>query len=385
LPATDTQGDPPMRKLVRPTIELSDDVRDRARGCLIGGAVGDALGAAVEFMSRAQIIERFGPGGIRDFVPAYGRRGAITDDTQMTLFTAEGIMRAYLRWSAKGICHPPSVIGYAYQRWLHTQGIWHSSHEYCLDGWLITNKELFAQRAPGRTCMEALRSTESNGTAATNNSKGCGGVMRVAPIGMYSKSGDETYDGVLYETYGLAVEAAALTHGHPTGQVAAGAFAVIVRCLMNKSTLPAAIDRCLDVIRSQESAVAETEHAILKARALAANRPGDPDAVAGLGGGWVAEEALAIGIYAALSAPTLEEGVVLAVNHSGDSDSTGAIAGNLLGAMHGASTIPGRWLDSLELRGVIEDVADDLASMTTWRVEWEDADSDYWHQRYPGG
>ena len=66
----------------------------RCRGCLLGGAVGDALGAPVEFMRHSQIVARFGPGGVRDFAPAYGRTGAITDDTQMSLFTAEGLLRA---------------------------------------------------------------------------------------------------------------------------------------------------------------------------------------------------------------------------------------------------------------------------------------------------
>lgn len=66
-------------------------------GCLVGGAVGDALGAPVEFMSLAQIRSRFGPGGLTDFAEAYGRLGAITDDTQMTLFTAEGLLQGYSR------------------------------------------------------------------------------------------------------------------------------------------------------------------------------------------------------------------------------------------------------------------------------------------------
>ena len=78
--------------------------------------MGDALGAPVEFMSLAEIRGRFGPDGIQDYSPAYGRIGAITDDTQMTLFTAEGIIRAHNRALNKGICHPPSVVYYAYLR-----------------------------------------------------------------------------------------------------------------------------------------------------------------------------------------------------------------------------------------------------------------------------
>ena len=84
--------------------------------------MGDALGAPVEFDSRSTIQDRFGDDGIRDFAPAYGSVGGITDDTQMTLFTAEGLMRAQNRMYSRGICHPPSVVWHAYLRWLRSQG-----------------------------------------------------------------------------------------------------------------------------------------------------------------------------------------------------------------------------------------------------------------------
>ena len=112
--------------------------RDRFLGCLLGGAVGDALGAAVEFESRAEILETFGPDGITDYAPIYGGLGRIIDDTQITLFTAEG----------------------------------------------------------------------------------CGGVMRVAPVGLLHWSTREYH--LARDTSGLGCQLAALTHGHPTGQLTAG-------------------------------------------------------------------------------------------------------------------------------------------------------------------
>ena len=96
--------------------------RERARGCLLAGACGDALGGPVEFMRDGEIRARFGPGGIRDMAPAYGKLGAITDDTQMTLFTAEGLIRAHLRWLRRGVSEPAAVVRGAYLRWLQTQG-----------------------------------------------------------------------------------------------------------------------------------------------------------------------------------------------------------------------------------------------------------------------
>jgi ADP-ribosylglycohydrolase len=80
-----------------------------------------------------------------------------------------------------------------------------------------------------------------------------------------------------------------------------------------------------------------------------------------LGEGWVAEEALAIALYCALTADgSFERGVLAAANHSGDSDSTAAIAGNLLGALLGRGAIPERWLEPLEVREVVERLAGEL-------------------------
>lgn len=97
-------------------------VRGRFLGCLLGRALGDALGALVEFMPRSEILQRFGPKGIRQYAPAYGGLGKITDDTQMTLFTAEGLLRGWIRGCLKGITSYPTVTAHAYLRWLQTQG-----------------------------------------------------------------------------------------------------------------------------------------------------------------------------------------------------------------------------------------------------------------------
>ena len=379
----------PFQRLIPP-----DAIRDRYQGCLLGGAVGDALGAPVEFLPRTDILARFGPQGIVDFAPAYGKVGAITDDTQMTLFTAEGALRAYVRSTLRGICHPPSVIHKAYVRWLHTQG----EHGACegnrrLNGWLIRHKELFSLRAPGRTCIEALRNNPEIGKPAVNNSKGCGGVMRVAPIGMLFHALTLTCPNAQSEHYqrsfALGCEAAALTHGHPTGYLTAGVMAALVFDLLDGFDLSSAISHVLPLLKTRECHE-ETLAAIETAERLHDADIEPIEAIDKLGEGWVAEEALAIGIYCALKAPEFESGVIMAVNHDGDSDSTGLIAGHLLGAMRGRSAITERWLALLELRGVIEEMADDLATAGSWRLDERDdpeacAEEEYYVQRYPGG
>lgn len=367
--------------------------RERYQGCLLGGAVGDALGAPVEFKSRAEILRRFGPRGLTEMVPAYGKLGAITDDTQMALFTAEGTLRAYVRSVLRGICHPPSVIHYAYLRWLHTQGeALPKDNDFILTGWLIDQKELFARRAPGLTCIGSLRDTPEIGTPAVNDSKGCGGVMRVAPIGMFfhglCTSNPDARAENLQRAFDLGCDAAALTHGHPTGFLAAGVMASLVFELLDGVDLLSAIDRAIPLLKVRQDHE-ETLSALEDARKLYLTATSPNKAIQKLGRGWIAEEALGIGVYCALKATTLEEGVTMAVNHDGDSDSTGLIAGHLLGAMRGVSEIPARWLAPLELRDVIEEMADDLATAGTWLLGSSEepgasAEEDYYTRRYPG-
>jgi ADP-ribosylglycohydrolase len=128
-------------------------LRDRYRGCLLGGGVGDALGAGIEFLSLAEIRQRYGPAGVTGYVPAYGRAGTITDDTQMTLFTAEGLLRD--RHQPPGSRDPAAALWRAYQRWLSTQ------YGEPAEGWLSSQESLHHRRAPGTTCLSALPSRRS--------------------------------------------------------------------------------------------------------------------------------------------------------------------------------------------------------------------------------
>ena len=116
---------------------------DQFRGCMLGGAVGDALGAPIEFMTLAAIKTKFESNGITEFAPAYGKTGAITDDTQMTLFTAEGAIRYWHGGVERSIQAPfEDVLRHSYLRWLTTQGMATKDSELaeqseCIeDGWL---------------------------------------------------------------------------------------------------------------------------------------------------------------------------------------------------------------------------------------------------------
>lgn len=357
------------------------DMRSRLRGSLLAGAIGDALGAKTEFDSIDRIREIAGPDGITDFIPAYGGVGRITDDTQMTLFTLEALIRAHAQRRRTGSADVVHSLQLAYQRWLHTQGVaWDrargpQSAVEAPDGWLITHQELFSRRAPGLTCFGELEAYGRSGVRGTierpvNNSKGCGGVMRAAPIALWSDD--------LAEVFRLGAESAALTHGHPSGYLSSGCFAVVVHELLHgKPLLEAVATARAELVKHPGHE--EQSDALDAALALARQGPPTPEKLESLGQGNVGETALSMSVYVALATTDADSALLAAVNHSGDSDSTGSVCGNLVGAMYGEEALRGGWLEQLELRDVIVGLADD--ALTEFGPDAPD--DDRWFARYP--
>ncbi len=365
--------------------------RARVRGCLLGGAVGDALGGPVEFWDSTRITRECGHAGVGEYLPEKAggkeRYGLITDDTQMTLFTVEGLIRAGVR-TDRGIGVTVAVIHHAYDRWLDTQLL--HGPDGSRDGWLVGQQWLYARRAPGNTCLSALmsarrggREIEDFGESAENDSKGCGGVMRSAPFGLLPPESGVT----LGWQFDAAAEAASYTHGHVTGQLASGALAVLIGAIVAGQELTEAVETMMS--RLSEHAEHEETTAAVRRAIVAAQEPPSIEAVESLGGGWVAEEALAIAVYAALVFPEPDQFVdalSLSVTHSGDSDSTGAVCGNILGALHGEAALPPELAFEVEGRGTILELADDFSYEFTSasRLHGDHGPHTRWTTRYPG-
>jgi ADP-ribosylglycohydrolase len=318
---------------------------DRVLGCLVGGAVGDALGYQVEFDSWERIASDFGPDGVTEM--HYNR---VSDDTQMTLFTAEGLLSAQAGDEVDSVRR-------AYLRWLQTQREPmppNSSEGLAAQPWL------YARRAPGGACISGLAAHDRNGTAdwrstlavVNGNSKGCGTVMRSAPFGLRYSPG---------EAYTLAEACSRLTHGHPTAGAAAGAFAMITALLMDGEPPQRAVSETMLHLRNGLDR-SETADALGAAFAMAGKVPPGPNTCAPLGEGWIAEEALAIAVYCLLGTDDVRAGLVAAVSHSGDSDSTGAILGNLYGTAYGIAALPREWASQVEGRETIGALAELLAA-----------------------
>jgi ADP-ribosylglycohydrolase len=320
---------------------------DRIRGCLVGGAVGDALGYQVEFDAFEDITDHWGDAGVTEL-----RSNQVSDDTQMTLFTVEGLL------DAKPTTEVESVRE-AYLRWYNTQK---TPMPPARARGLAAESWLYVRRAPGNACLSGLAA--GGGPGVNPNSKGCGTVMRSAPFGLL--------DRPPAECYALAAECSALTHGHPTAGESAGALAMIVNLLMRGIAPREAVSQTLLYLRRSLDR-SETADALRKAFALAGETAPAPGTCAPLGEGWIAEEALAIAVYCLLGtgpdrvsaerlATDVRAALIASVSHSGDSDSTGAICGNLLGAAYGYGTLPREWTTQVEGRATIEHLADQLAA-----------------------
>jgi ADP-ribosylglycohydrolase len=321
------------------------DRAGRILGCLLGGALGDAFGYPLEFRSLEQICAAYGEAGLAEPLARDGRL-RVSDDTQMTLFTADGLLAAMAAGSPEKPDRLLARIRQAYLAWLRTQ-----REEWAMGATdILRYRELWAVRAPGSTCLTALRAgARGSPSAPPNDSKGSGAVMRVAPLGLVPAIDADA-------AFALANAAAALTHGNPLARLSAAGFASLLRELLDETPLTAALDR-VEARLGRVTGGQGVQAAIQAARALAAGDTPPRAAIARLGEGWTGDEALAIGLYAALRADSFEEAVRLAANHDGDSDTTAALAGQIWGTLYGVDVLVDAWVWRLDALEPICDVA----------------------------
>ena len=361
-------------------VYLKIRTRDRIRGSLMAGAAGDALGYAVEFMSRGSILAKYGFRGIAKFNLTREGKALISDDTQMTLFTACGMLMGVTRGYTRGIGgRPEKYVDKAYLDWYYTQTGKNSRPSVT---WLRNLPELAHRRGPGNTCLSACESL-FQGKEVHNNSKGCGGIMRVAPMALlmagYWARGKCPYH--VFEMDEAGAEVAAVTHKHPLAFLPAAMLThLIFRVIsMEEAEVKASITNiALETIEAlgyiykgdYEEHKRILTNLTLTALSLAANDKSDAENIRLLGEGWTGEEAWAIALYCAVRhIDSIEDALIAAVNHDGDSDSTGAVCGNIMGAIYGYEAIKRMNLfcpqghdfeQTLELSNIILALADDL-------------------------
>lgn len=340
-----------------------NDTKNKYYSCLLGGAIADSLGSPIEFLSFEDIKKKYGNDGVTKYESAYGVVGGITDDTQMTLFTAEGLLRTFIhnkldnksKWSYSLY---KLYLTQSYQRWLETQGV----NLFCerpevINGRLITYKELHNRRAPGNTCITTLINGE-----ADMNSKGCGTVMRVAPIGLFCRSVKMS----MKDSFNLGIVASEITHGHITGTLSGGFLSAMIYALIDH-TIKDSIVMSIKILKTYQN-YKETLNAVETSINFAQDGKSIHELIESIGYGNTAESALGLAIYSCLTTSSFDDAIIKSVNHSGDSDSVGIIAGSIAGLMYDFMSLDNKWIDNLELRSVIYDIAGDLYDCRDWDV-----------------
>ena len=341
---------------------------DKIKGGIIGGAIGDALGYPVEFVySFHEIQNKYGESGIVNYDLGYTWlkdeiiKAQVSDDTQMTLYTLEALMQ-----NANSNEEIIQNVTNSYLIWLGFQ----TGQNVIGEDIYKTSKipELNNRRAPGNTCITALKSL-NNGREVVNGSKGCGGIMRVAPIGIYGFLKGWT----LEKTAEIAGQIAEITHKHPLSTYSSAVCAVLIQlCLregkMNKEIFEKMVLESLDIIKNlygNSSQMNSFDSYIRNTLALTESQ--DPDwkiIEQKIGEGWVAEESLAIAVFCvARHINNFKDCIVSAVNHGGDSDSTGAIAGNIIGAILGYEAIPEQYKKDLQNLEFIELLSEEISKI----------------------
>jgi len=359
---------------------------------MIGCAAGDALGYPVKVLSEAAIVERYGLRGITAYDLDENGTARITADTQLMLLSANGILFAHTRGALRGIMAPVyQYFDAFYMDWYRLQTEKQPRRARC--GWINAYPALSAKRAPSPTSMRVFSSDKFGSMdKPVNDSKGSGCLLRAAPIGL-SYSDDPAY------ILDLAANTAALTHGNEVTWVTSGVLALIISLIIHQElSIAEAVNETLKALDKSfpdsRKAVHELLSSIWSARPLATSASSDLDAIHALGEGWVSNEALAIGILCALRYENdIAGAMTFAANHGGNSSTTAAIAGMLVGARIGFNAIPDRFVDRLELVDVILELADDVTtdcpmydwgpSNPVWEHKYIYEDYAYWRRRTP--
>lgn len=337
--------------------EVIPSTKERYLGCMIGGAIGDNMGLVIEGLDESEIIDYFGTDGItKPFFNEEFGKCLISDDTQMALFTADGLEWAHIRMTSRGIgSYAASGVWQSYARWYYTQtGIVlddyimhkHEHEPVALSSigikTVLEYEEFYSNRNVSEESLLALESGQM-GTVEMplNDFKDWSCLARVAPVGLFLHEDPS-------EAFAVAMEIAAITHGHPSAYLAAGAYAYILAQIVNGKEPSVAVREMLGELKKY-SYVDEVNDGLEYALHLSECDYDWKYSISMLGEGVSAEDVLSIGVYCALKAESYEEAVYMAANSVGMTSSCAFIAGSIAGAYAGENVISADWKHDLEL------------------------------------
>lgn len=296
------------------------------------GAIGDAFGYQIEFDKIEVIKKKYGLNGIK-YESSKLEKDA-SDDTQMTLFLWDAIIKYAKENQVYDENSFTKEAHKSFMEWFSTQThhpVYSSKFTFSKSS-ILSNKELFKRQAPGATCLSALSTNAARSKVKKiNDSKGCGSVMRVAPLLLLK----ENYNLTNEQLFVASMNQAAITHGNDEGMAATAFFTVLLEEFKNQKSVDEAYQIALRITNQLkptnfssyiESVYKKAQEQItLKENALTEQ----------IGGGWIADEAVGVALYCTIKAQSFAHCLELSSNHSGDSDSTASMAAQLYVAKNG--------------------------------------------------
>ena len=332
------------------------------RGCLLGLAVGDAMGYAVDDRSLEQIRTDYGPEGLLGFDLVNGYAD-VTSYTQLAAFGCNGLLLGLTRGQMQGIMAPyVRYVAMAQREWAQTQR--YSGTVIQGNCWVSKERDLRGRRCMDTRMLDTINQGRPGSLEEPVNRFDAPGAMTMAiPVGMFFNPLRMDRE----EICRLGAEVVALTHGAPQAFLSGAALAhMISRIVWDRETdLRALVKETAQCLREQfereyPQAAEVAEKLNLALRLAASHSIACSDAMEQLRCTTVAE-ILAGGVYAAVCHPnSFDEAMITAVNHSGRSAAVGAVTGAILGAKLGEEEIPEFYLESLEPANLLRDLADDV-------------------------
>lgn len=338
---------------------LDTESKNRYIGCVIGAAIGDSMGYVSEVLADEYVDD--------PVVDENTNLFPVSDDTQMSLFTMDGLMWAYIRCSSRGIgSYEASGVWQSYARWYYTQtGVVldeyvmhkHEHEPIALSSigvkTIIEYDEFYSNRGASEETLFALATGQMGKMEEPlNDFKDASCLTRVAPVGLFLHDKPDV-------AFNVAARLAAITHGNPSGYLAAGTYACIIAEILNGKSLDACVRNALLELK-RYLYIDEVNDVLEYALHLSECDIEPAQAIELIGTGSSSEDILAIGVYCALKSETYEDAVRWAVNCGGVSSSIGFVAGSLIGALKGDSVIPTQWQQKLELHQMMLDWIDKL-------------------------
>ena len=336
--------------------------RTSYRGCLLGMAVGDAMGYTVDSRSWQEIREDYGPNGLLGYDLANGYAD-VTSYTQLAAFTCNGLLLGMTRGQMTGKMAPfVKYIELSLREWAASQRPWgRPGRTYC---WLLKHNELCRRHCMDTWMLDTL-SKEKLGTPEEprNSQSGPGSITNAIGVGLFSGQRRLSQQ----ELDRLGAEAVALVHGSPAAFLTGALLTHIITLCLHRPDAPLrmTINNSLAAIREQfgheYSQAYELVNMIRHAMNFAENPNLKSVEVMERMHCESAPQVLAGAIYACLvTGEDFDRAMIVAVNHSGRSAAVGAIVGAILGARMGEHTLPEFYMECLEPADLLRELADDL-------------------------